>query len=98
MNTTRIEKSLHCPVLIKSLMSNIWPVKGIWIDCTFGAGGYTKALLEAGADKVISIDRDPDALSISQTLKDKYCDKIDCPGYLLNHLLIVQRGCLRTLI
>ena len=77
MNTTRIEKSLHYPVLIKSLISNIWPVKGIWIDCTFGAGGYTKALLEAGADKVISIDRDPDALSVSQTLKDKYCDKID---------------------
>ena len=29
---------------------NISPVKGVWIDATFGAGGYTRALLEAGAE------------------------------------------------
>lgn len=32
---------------------------GVWVDGTFGAGGYSRGLLAAGADKVIGIDRDP---------------------------------------
>jgi 16S rRNA (cytosine1402-N4)-methyltransferase len=35
------------------------PVAGVWVDGTFGAGGYARGLIEAGADKVIGIDRDP---------------------------------------
>jgi DNA-binding transcriptional regulator/RsmH inhibitor MraZ len=33
--------------------------RGVWIDGTFGAGGYSRGLLEAGAERVIAIDRDP---------------------------------------
>jgi 16S rRNA (cytosine1402-N4)-methyltransferase len=35
------------------------PVAGVWVDGTFGAGGYARGLIEAGAGKVIGIDRDP---------------------------------------
>ena len=49
----------HIPVLIEQILSQIAPVSGRWLDGTFGAGGYTRALLEAGAEKVFAVDRDP---------------------------------------
>ena len=51
----------HIPVLITPLIEACAPIRGIWLDGTFGAGGYARALLEAGADKVIGVDRDPQA-------------------------------------
>ncbi|MCJ7872522.1 16S rRNA (cytosine(1402)-N(4))-methyltransferase RsmH [Phaeobacter sp. J2-8] len=55
----------HVPVLIRPLIKAVSPVTGTWIDGTFGAGGYTRALLEAGADKVVAIDRDPLAFEMA---------------------------------
>ncbi|WP_372835945.1 16S rRNA (cytosine(1402)-N(4))-methyltransferase RsmH [Puniceibacterium confluentis] len=52
-------KAPHVPVLLRPLLRAVAPVGGIWIDGTFGAGGYARGLLEAGADQVIGIDRDP---------------------------------------
>ncbi len=52
----------HVPVLIGPLIEAVSPVRGRWIDGTFGAGGYARALLEAGAERVLGIDRDPDAV------------------------------------
>ena len=49
----------HVPVLIRPLIDAVSPVSGVWLDGTFGAGGYTRALLAAGADRVIAVDRDP---------------------------------------
>ncbi|MGB1035421.1 MAG: 16S rRNA (cytosine(1402)-N(4))-methyltransferase RsmH [Primorskyibacter sp.] len=49
----------HIPVLLDPLLAAVAPVQGLWIDGTFGAGGYARGLLEAGADRVIGIDRDP---------------------------------------
>ena len=49
----------HIPVLLAPLLRAVAPVAGVWIDGTFGAGGYARGLIEAGADKVIGIDRDP---------------------------------------
>lgn len=36
---------------------------GLYVDCTVGLGGHTRALLEAGATRVIGLDRDPHALA-----------------------------------
>jgi 16S rRNA (cytosine1402-N4)-methyltransferase len=47
------------------------PITGTWIDGTFGAGGYTKYLLNAGADKVIGIDRDPSVLNMASAWVSK---------------------------
>ncbi|MEM9350729.1 MAG: 16S rRNA (cytosine(1402)-N(4))-methyltransferase RsmH [Pseudomonadota bacterium] len=49
----------HIPVLLDPILKTCAPIRGVWVDGTFGAGGYTRGLLEAGADKVIAIDRDP---------------------------------------
>lgn len=49
----------HVPVLIRPLLDAVAPVTGLWVDGTFGAGGYARALLKAGAERVIGIDRDP---------------------------------------
>lgn len=56
----------HVPVLLEPLLRAVAPVSGPWIDGTLGAGGYTRGLLEAGADHVIGIDRDPSALDLAR--------------------------------
>ncbi|MEO0344190.1 MAG: 16S rRNA (cytosine(1402)-N(4))-methyltransferase RsmH [Pseudomonadota bacterium] len=52
----------HIPVLIDPILQRLAPVKGIWVDGTFGNGGYSRALADAGADRVIGIDQDPNAI------------------------------------
>ena len=49
----------HVPVLLTSLLAAVAPVSGLWCDGTFGAGGYARGLVAAGAARVIGIDRDP---------------------------------------
>jgi len=54
----------HIPVLLDEVMQALAPVGGgVFVDGTFGAGGYARALLDRGAAQVIAIDRDPDALA-----------------------------------
>jgi 16S rRNA (cytosine1402-N4)-methyltransferase len=60
----------HIPVLIKPLIAACSPIFGTWLDGTFGAGGYTQRLLEAGADKVIGVDRDPAVFKMAQWAVD----------------------------
>ena len=57
----------HVPVLIGAILDRVAPVGGVWIDGTFGAGGYARALRAAGAARVIGIDRDPDVLAAAGT-------------------------------
>ena len=45
----------HVPVLLRPLLKAVAPVGGLWLDGTFGAGGYAKGLLEAGAERVLSL-------------------------------------------
>ncbi|MEP1198448.1 16S rRNA (cytosine(1402)-N(4))-methyltransferase RsmH [Tateyamaria sp.] len=55
----------HIPVLIDAILAHCAPIEGTWLDGTFGAGGYTRALLEGGADTVIAVDRDPLAFEMA---------------------------------
>lgn len=57
----------HKPVLLGALLETVAPVRGVWVDCTYGAGCYARALVNAGADRVFGIDRDPDALSAADS-------------------------------
>ena len=66
----------HIPVLLRPLLAAIAPVRGDWLDGTLGAGGYTRALLDAGADHVIGLDRDPLALEMAKTWADPYGKRI----------------------
>jgi 16S rRNA (cytosine1402-N4)-methyltransferase len=62
----------HVPVLLEPILKAIAPVKGRWIDGTFGAGGYARALLDAGATQVFGIDRDPDVFGRAKVWSSKY--------------------------
>jgi 16S rRNA (cytosine1402-N4)-methyltransferase len=54
----------HVPVLLQEVVEGLAVVPGeTLVDGTFGAGGYTKALLGAGAGRVIGFDRDPQAIA-----------------------------------
>lgn len=66
----------HTPVLLRPLLAAVAPVSGIWLDGTFGAGGYTRGLLEAGADRVIAVDRDPLAFEMAADWVGDYGDRI----------------------
>ncbi len=70
------DATLHIPVLISSILENITPVKGVWLDGTFGAGGYTRALLDAGADRVIAVDRDPEVFERAKSWAGQYGDRL----------------------
>ncbi len=62
----------HVPVMLHEVLSALGPRSGsIHIDGTFGAGGYTRAILEAGGD-VIAIDRDPTAIAAGQKLVESF--------------------------
>jgi len=56
----------HVPVLLAPLLAAVAPVSGHWVDGTLGAGGYARGLLEAWADFVTGIDRDPVALRMAE--------------------------------
>lgn len=59
----------HVPVLINEVVTGLAVVPGeTLVDGTFGAGGYTRALLGAGAGRVIGFDRDPDAIANGPSL------------------------------
>ncbi len=62
----------HIPVLIEPLIAQISPVCGVWLDGTFGAGGYSQALLSQGATRVIGVDRDPEALDRASAWADRF--------------------------
>jgi 16S rRNA (cytosine1402-N4)-methyltransferase len=59
----------HVPVLLKEAMEALNPrAGGLYVDATFGAGGYARALLDRGA-RVIALDRDPSAVRAGEALK-----------------------------
>lgn len=62
----------HIPVLLGSVLSALGDVQGKTIvDCTFGAGGYSRAFLERGAN-VIAFDRDPNVVVDANALGGEF--------------------------
>ncbi len=63
----------HFPVMLDEVIKICAPSKGgIYIDCTFGGGGYSKKLLKFPKTKVIALDRDAFIIKISKDLEKKY--------------------------
>lgn len=68
----------HTPVLLKEMLSLLSPQDGgIYVDATFGAGGYSKAILESADCKVYAIDRDETVTKFYDDLSVKYPDRIN---------------------
>jgi len=65
-------KDRHVPVLIDEVLAGLAVRDGeTYVDGTFGAGGYTRAILDAGAGRVIALDRDPDAIAEGRALEQE---------------------------
>ena len=63
----------HIPVLLASMLEALSPQDHeVYIDGTFGAGGYSSAILEKADCRVLGIDQDPDVLRGGRPLLQKY--------------------------
>jgi 16S rRNA (cytosine1402-N4)-methyltransferase len=69
MTSTGAKAAPHVPVLVSEVIAALDVHGGeTVVDGTFGAGGYTRAMLSAGAGRVIGFDRDPDAIEAGRSL------------------------------
>lgn len=70
----------HIPVLLDEVLAALAPAPGeTMVDATFGAGGYTRALLAKGA-RVFAFDRDPDAIAAGRALESAEAGLILVPA------------------
>ncbi len=66
----------HQPVLLKEVIANLKPEKdGTYLDGTFGAGGYSRAILEAAQCNLFAIDRDESAKKFAEKLTKDFPDR-----------------------
>lgn len=71
-------RALHAPVLLAEVIEALSPARGgVYLDATFGAGGYTTGILDHGADRVIAVDRDPEAIARGLTWSDAFGGRLD---------------------
>lgn len=69
---------MHAPVLVAEVIGQLAPARGgLFVDCTLGAGGHTRALLEAGATRVIGLDRDRTALALAAETLHDHRDRVE---------------------
>jgi len=66
----------HQPVMLREMLAAMAPQTGdVLVDGTFGAGGYSRALLKAANCRVVAIDRDPTVKLLADALAR------ECPGH-----------------
>ena len=69
--TINLEKK-HFPVLLDEIIKIISPrYSGTFLDCTFGQGGYSKAILKFPKTKIFALDRDINSKKNANELKNK---------------------------
>ncbi len=68
----------HEPVLVTETLALLQPSDGgVFVDCTVGLGGHSRALLEAGAARLIGLDRDLSALAIARDGLASFGDRVE---------------------
>jgi len=69
---------MHEPVMVAEVVEHLAPARGgVFVDCTIGMGGHAKALLEAGASRLIGFDRDPAALREAAAALKGYGNRVE---------------------
>jgi 16S rRNA (cytosine1402-N4)-methyltransferase len=69
---------LHEPVLVAETLALLQPERGgVFVDCTIGLGGHGRAMLDAGAARLIGLDRDPDALRLAAETLAAFGDRVE---------------------
>ena len=77
MSAARHVSTRHIPVMAQEVVDALQPRDGgRYLDGTFGAGGYTAAMLDRADCQVIAIDRDPDAIAAGQALAERYAPRL----------------------
>src|SRR5258706_9733125 len=67
----------HEPVMVEEVLEHLAPSRGgMFVDCTVGLGGHARALLEAGASRLIGLDRDTAALAEARTALSEFGDRV----------------------
>jgi 16S rRNA (cytosine1402-N4)-methyltransferase len=68
----------HVPVMTAEVLQHLRPERGgLFVDCTVGLGGHARALLEAGATRVIGLDRDLDAIAGARDTLAPFRDRVE---------------------
>jgi len=68
----------HEPVMVAEVLDVLAPSRGgLFVDCTVGLGGHSRALLEAGADRVLALDRDPSALAMAREALAAFGERVE---------------------
>jgi 16S rRNA (cytosine1402-N4)-methyltransferase len=68
----------HIPVMTSEVLQYLRPEQGgLFVDCTVGLGGHSRALLEAGASRIIGLDRDLDALARARDTLAPWGDRVE---------------------
>jgi 16S rRNA (cytosine1402-N4)-methyltransferase len=68
----------HLPVMTAEVVQHLDPGRGgLFLDCTIGFGGHARALLEAGAGRIVGLDRDRDALAAAEHTLAPWRDRVD---------------------
>lgn len=83
----------HIPVMCAEVVEALQPSDGgIYVDGTFGAGGYTCAILDAADCRVLAVDRDPDAIAAGRPLIEAYQGRLVVKEGRFGTLLDLVRG------
>ncbi|MEM9147357.1 MAG: 16S rRNA (cytosine(1402)-N(4))-methyltransferase RsmH [Pseudomonadota bacterium] len=79
--------SPHAPVMLGEVLEALEPIAGgVFVDATFGAGGYSRGLLDGGAKRVVAIDRDPTAITGGQAAVAKAAGRLVLLEGVFGHL------------
>jgi 16S rRNA (cytosine1402-N4)-methyltransferase len=85
--------SRHIPVLIREAVEQLQPRGGgIYVDATFGAGGYSRAILETTGTRVIGIDRDRTAIAGGFGLVEQSAGRLTLAEDRFSHLSAICAG------
>jgi 16S rRNA (cytosine1402-N4)-methyltransferase len=72
------QPSTHEPVMVAEVLDLLQPSRGgLFVDCTAGLGGHSRALLEAGATRLLGLDRDASALGIAAGALAAFGDRVE---------------------
>jgi 16S rRNA (cytosine1402-N4)-methyltransferase len=68
----------HEPVMVPQVLDLLAPARGgVFVDCTVGLGGHSRALLEAGASRIVGLDRDEAALAIATDVLAAFRNRVE---------------------
>lgn len=71
------ERTHHVPVMVGEVGALLEPARGgVFVDGTVGLGGHARMLLDDGADRLIGLDRDPDALQAARAALQRFGDRV----------------------